>query len=147
MLHRRSPTPRPCTPRVSKRPRPSETTLAAARDAEQRARAPNDAADRAFGALEAEARTLAALLDMEKAGQFPPIIDSLRVVPGYENALAAALGDDLDASLDTGAPAFWGASGPGGLDPSLPEGAEPLAAFVEGPANLTRRLRQIGVVR
>ena len=113
MLHRRSPTPRPCTPRVEQEAQAAETTLAAAREAERRARVPYDAADRGFGALEAEARTLAALLDMEKAGQFPPLINSLRGVPGYENALAAALGDDLDASLDTGAPAFWGVEWPG----------------------------------
>ena len=31
-------------------------------------------------------------------------------------------------------------------DPALPAGVEPLAAHVEGPAELTRRLRQVGVV-
>ena len=77
--------------------------------------------------------------------RFPPLIDSLEVAPGYENALAAALGDDLDASLDREAPVHWGASDPDDADPALPEGVQPLSDFVRGPENLSRRLRQIGV--
>ena len=53
---------------------------------------------------------LAELLDAAEAERFPPLIDSLDVAPGYEKALAAALGDDLDASLDGGAPVHWGAA-------------------------------------
>lgn len=124
----------------------AEAKFAEAREAERRARIPYDTAERTFGALEAEARTLAGLLDVGKAAQFPPVIDSLQVTPGYENALAAALGDDLDASLDTNAPAFWGPSDPGYGDQMLPAGAEPLVDFVQGPENLNRRLRQVGVV-
>jgi chromosome segregation protein len=125
----------------------AEAALATARETERRARDPHDAAERAFGALDAEARTLSELLDAEGTAQFPPLIDSLKATPGFEKALAAALGDDLDAPLDApDAPAFWGPSAPGEADLPLPAGAEPLVGLVEGPANLTRRLRQVGVV-
>ena len=124
----------------------AEATFASAREGERRAREPYDVAERSFGSLEAEARTLSALLDLEKTAQFPPLIDSLRVTPGYEKALAAALGDDLDAALDENAPAYWGPAEPASSDQPLPSGAEPLAGFVDGPASLTRRLRQVGVV-
>ncbi len=123
----------------------AEATLITARETERRARGPYDAAERAFGALEAEARTLARVLDLEKTNAFPPLSHELAIAAGYEKALAAALGDDLDASLDSTAPAYWGPSEPGAGDPALPEGVEPLADFVTGPANLARRLRQIGV--
>lgn len=124
----------------------AEAGLAQAREAEQRTRGPYETAERALGALDAEARTLAELLDLEKSSQFPPLADSFQVTPGYEDALAAALGDDLDASLDSNAPAYWGPSDPKESDPALPAGAEVLTSFVEGPPNLLRRLRQIGVV-
>ncbi len=124
----------------------AEATYATAREGERRARGPYDAAERAFGALEAEARMLAELLDAAEAERFPPLIDSLVVSPGYEQALAAALGDDLDASLDGGAPVHWGAAPSSDGDPALPDGVVALADFVRGPESLTRRLRQIGVV-
>jgi chromosome segregation protein len=126
--------------------RAAEAALAHARETERRARGPYDAAERNFGSLQAEARTLAGLLDLEETRRFAPLIDSLVVVPGYEKALAAALGDDLDASLDPQASAFWGPCGPGTFDSPLPEGAEPLSNFVDGPESLARRLKQVGVI-
>src|SRR5262249_22304499 len=65
---------------------------------------------------------------------------------GYEQALGAALGDDLDAASDERAPSHWRLTVPLGEDPQLPEGAIPLSKFVKGPEVLARRLRQIGVV-
>jgi chromosome segregation protein len=120
--------------------------LADAREAERRARAPHEAAERNLAELQAEARTLAELLDLERTKGYRPVIDALEVEAGFEKALVAALGDDLDASLDVEAPAFWGPCGPDDKDPALPDGAEALVKFVKGPENLTRRLRQIGVV-
>jgi chromosome segregation protein len=124
----------------------AEAALANARETEARARAPYEHAERNLGALQAEARTLAELLDLENTKGFSPVIDALRVAPGYEKALVAALGDDLGASLDPGAPASWGPCGPGDGDAPLPAGAEPLSEQVAGPEELQRRLRQIGVV-
>ena len=44
----------------------AEAALATARETERRARGPYEAAERNLGALQAEARTLAELLDLEK---------------------------------------------------------------------------------
>jgi chromosome segregation protein len=74
------------------------------------------------------------------------VLDSLDVAPGFEAALAAALGEDLETALDPDAPAHWGACGDGADDPVLPAGSEPLSHFVSGPDCLRRRLRQVGVV-
>ncbi len=123
----------------------AHATFAAARETERRARSPLEAAERRYSALQAEARTLADLLDLERTKRFPPLIDSLEVTLGYERALAAALGDDLDASLDGEAPVVWDTPGPGDADRPLPPGVEPLDRYVKGPAKLLRRLCQIGV--
>src|SRR5207248_313727 len=68
------------------------------------------------------------------------------VAKGYEKALGAALGDDLDAPVDPSAPMRWTNAGVADGDPALPEGVEALAAHVRAPAELARRLAQIGVV-
>ena len=63
-----------------------------------------------------------------------------------EAALGAALGDDLEASIDGSAPAFWGKLDGVADELPLPEGANPLSAMVTAPVELSRRLAQIGVV-
>ncbi|MDQ3558272.1 MAG: chromosome segregation protein SMC, partial [Pseudomonadota bacterium] len=124
----------------------AEIALEAARETERSARAPFEAAERSHGALQAEARTLTHLLDIDKSKRSSPLIDSLDVAPGYEKALVAALGDDLDISVDPEAAAHWGTCGSGDGDADLPNGAAPLSEFVRGPEAFARRLRQIGVV-
>ena len=73
------------------------------------------------------------------------MLDAIVAARGYETALGAALGDDLDASTVEGAPARWAGAGAEG-DPKLPDGVESLAAHIEAPRELARRLAQIGVV-
>ena len=68
------------------------------------------------------------------------------LLEGFEKALGAALGDDLDAPVDPSAPMRWTLASSDGSDPALPAGVEPLAAHVQAPPELARRLRQIGVV-
>ena len=65
---------------------------------------------------------------------------------GWEAALAAALGDDLDASLVAEAPLRW--TELPALDDGnvLPAGAETLAKYVTAPRALSRRLSRVGVV-
>ena len=75
--------------------------------AEAAARAPLDAAEQETRRLTAEARALANLLRPGDSDLWPPLIDSLKVQPGYEAALAAALGDELNAPLDEAAPHHW----------------------------------------
>ncbi len=96
--------------------------------------------------LETEAKTLAKMMAPETRNLWPPVIDHVSVGKGYEKALGAALGDDLDAPLDPTSPMHWSQINPAAGDPPLPEGAESLAAHVQAPAQLARRLAQIGVV-
>ena len=77
---------------------------------------------------------------------WPPVMDALTVSEGYEKALGAALGDDLDAPVDQTAPMRWAGAGPDPSDPALPEGVTALSQYVKAPAELARRLAQIGVV-
>ncbi len=123
----------------------AEAAHSEARAGLDQSRRPLAEAEKAVQRFEAEARTLAKLLDVGTK-KWPPVIDAIRVARGFEAALGAALGDDLDAPADAAAPVHWGDGVPHADDPTLPEGAEPLAASVQAPAALARRLNQIGVV-
>jgi chromosome segregation protein len=125
----------------------AEATQSGARQALDVARQPLTEAERRVNRLETEAKTLAKVLQVDIKNLWPPVIDLLTVEKGFETALGAALGDDLDAPIEPAAPIHWGGVAPAEDDPALPEGAEPLAAHVsEAPAELARRLAQIGVV-
>jgi chromosome segregation protein len=115
-----------------------------ARTIEVEARAAASEAKLASQELETELATLIKLL--APAHDWMPIGDEIKVTSGYEQALGAALGDDLDAANDERAPSHWRLTAPLGEDPQLPESTIPLSKFVKGPDVLTRRLRQIGVV-
>jgi chromosome segregation protein len=128
--------------------RRAEDERAAAEAAEAAARAPRARAAQALAELTAERDGLSRVLAAQRPGDFPPLIETVDVAPGYEAALAAALGDDLSAALDAQAPARWSALGetPLGDPTALPAGVEPLAAYVKAPPALARRLAAIGVV-
>jgi len=96
--------------------------------------------------LKTERETLAKLLVPQHGADFPPILDRLRVAPGYEAALGAALGDDLEAPAEETAPVHWHHVGIGRQDSALPYAVEPLSAHVIAPPELDRRLKQTGVV-
>ncbi|MGB7090624.1 MAG: AAA family ATPase, partial [Methylovirgula sp.] len=123
----------------------AESVHAEARQAEAAARARYQEAERIARGLETETQTLAKLLKSETGGIWPTMIEEVGAAKGYEAALGAALGDDLDASSDVAAPAHWTPTSASD-DPVLPEGAAPLAAHVQAPPVLARRLAQIGVV-
>ena len=97
--------------------------------------------------LKAQEEALEALLTVGDPDLWPPMIDALSVEPGYELALAAALGDDLNAPTDEAAPIHWRSLMAFSSPPALPTGAEPLSSLVHAPRELTRRLSQIGVVQ
>jgi chromosome segregation protein len=124
----------------------SEAAHVAARQKLEASRAPLAEADKRVQRLETEARTIAKLVNGETKNLWPPIIDGVSVAKGYEKALGAALGDDLDAPVDPSAPMRWTNAGVTEGDPALPDGVEPLAAHVDAPIELARRLAQIGVV-
>jgi chromosome segregation protein len=73
-------------------------------------------------------------------------IASLVAEPGYERALAAALGDDADAAVGGDSPRRWQGSPLSPSDPALPAGTACLADHVRAPDQLQRRLRQVAVV-
>jgi len=117
---------------------------ARSREAEERNRAPLATAEREAQRLETEARTLRKLLEPSET-KYPPILDQVIAEKGYETALGAALGEDLDASTDMAAPTHWALIEPDG-DAPLPADVVPLSAFVQAPSALRRRLEQIGIV-
>lgn len=125
--------------------RASEAAHVAARQTLETARTPLSEAEKKVQRLETEARTISKLLDGETKNMWPPVIDGVKVGKGYEKALGAALGDDLDAPVDASAPMHWSVV-PADGDPALPQGAEPLSKHVDAPGELKRRLAQIGVV-
>jgi chromosome segregation protein len=124
----------------------AEAAHRAAREKESAARGPLAEAERKAQRLETEARTLVKLLESHGNELWPPVVEQIRVERGWEAALGAALGDDLDASLATSAPTHWRETGAHAADPALPAGIEPLSARVEAPPALARRLAQIGLV-
>ncbi|HYI47203.1 MAG TPA: AAA family ATPase [Allosphingosinicella sp.] len=123
--------------------------IAAAEARRQRAAAERDRAESegasaraALAALQSEARAL--LKAVETSGG-DRAINHISAAPGYERALAAALGEDLDAALDGEGPRRWTGAAPLPGDPDLPAGTSALAGHVEAPAALLRRLKQIAV--
>ena len=116
-------------------------TASAARDAAQANLA---AAQAALAALDSEIRALEKAVAQGSSGN--RVLDAIKAQPGFEQALAAALGDDLDAALGAEGARGWAGSDilPG--DPKLPAGAQRLADRVTAPAALARRLSQVGVV-
>lgn len=123
----------------------AEEAAIEAREAEGLSRQPLAEAEKRAGRLETEARTLEKLLESGGGDLWAPIVESVSVEKGYETALGSALGDDLDASIETSAPAHWALTSGAG-DPSLPPGVRTLAEMVQAPSALARRLAQIGVV-
>jgi chromosome segregation protein len=131
----------------------AETAARATEIAHTRARTEIDAAreplalaERGVQRLETEAKTIGKLVAVENKNLWPPVTDALLVDKGYEKALGAALGDDLDAPVDASAPMRWAGATVDPSDPKLPDGVIALKQYVKAPPQLARRLAQIGVV-
>jgi chromosome segregation protein len=122
----------------------AEAAHSAARQALDVVRQPFNDAERRAHRLEAEAKTLAKLLHVETKNLWPPVMDQLTVEKGYETALGAALGDDLEAPIDAKAPMHWAGAEPNGDFP-LPDGVTPLSKYVAAPPEMARRMAQIGM--
>jgi chromosome segregation protein len=130
----------------------AEAAAVAAEAAHNAARTEFEAARSALGEsekrvqqLETESKTLSKMLALETKSLWPPVMDNISVEKGYEKALGAALGDDLDAPTDPSSPMHWSNIGAQSADPGLPEGVEPLVRYVTAPPQLARGLTQIGV--
>ena len=96
--------------------------------------------------IAAEIDALTQLLHDGSSGVSDPILEELTVQPGYEKALGAALGEDLNAGSQEEAVAHWHDL-PLRTDlPPLPKGIPPLLEVVTAPERLHTRLSQIGLV-
>ena len=124
----------------------AERRVEAARQAQAEAGEPLAAAQTELNRIETEARTLNGILNQSGHDLFPGIVEKVRVEPGFETALGAALGEDLDIPVDPSAPAHWSRIEALADDAALPEGARPLVEVVGAPSELARRLAQIGIV-
>jgi len=117
-----------------------------AEEKETTLRGPLRSAEQSLTEIDAEREALRRVLTANDSADWRPLIELVNVEPGYENALAAALGDDLGAATDEDAPTHWSHLGDTPIDIVLPEGVRALSDFVRAPAQLTRRLAAIGVV-
>ncbi len=124
----------------------AETGLQGARTRQAELHQAYDEARRTSEALTTEVRTLTKLLHVSDDELWPPLIDALKVQTGFETALGAALGDDIDAPADEAAPVHW-RSLPDMHDvPPLPAGLKKLSDVVKAPVALSRRLQMVAVV-
>jgi len=124
----------------------AEKSLEEAREQERAGREAAENSKLRAQELETETQTLTKLLKPADDAKWVPIVGKVKVQPGYELALGAALGDDLDASDNREAPAHWDANTSADGDAPLPDGVEPLSKHVNAPKALERRLAQIGLV-
>ena len=123
----------------------AEAATREATQAQQTAANERQTQELALRSLEAEQAALAGLVRSDDT-EFAPVVDSITVAAGYELALTAALGDDIEAAVDPAAAIYWSEVTNGPDDPSLPAGAVPISDHVTAPDVLARRLKQIGVV-
>ena len=113
------------------------------------ATAARDAAQSGLAALKAELAGLQSEHDalnreLSKAESTNKAIDRVKPAAGYERALAAALGDDLLASIGEDGDRFW-AGGSSIKSGNAPTGTELLLDRVQAPTELHNRLSQIFV--
>jgi chromosome segregation protein len=127
----------------------AETLRAEAARAEGEARLAMRAAGDELSSAEAAAKGLREITKAPAGEAFPPILNHIQVEAGFEAALAAALGDDLAAALETNAPTHWTGGGGAAISqtpPSWPAGVSALSDRVQAPIALAARLAFIGLV-
>jgi chromosome segregation protein len=122
----------------------AETARSAAVTVESEARDRARQAEDALRPLRTEADGLTRLSETARKADYPPALDQVASERGYEAALAAALGEELDAALDARAAAHW--AGADAALPRWPKGATPLANLVTAPPALAARLALVALV-
>lgn len=111
-------------------------------EADQAAREALSETKSALGALTSERAALQKVIQRNNGGG-APALSALRVTKGYEQALAAVLGEDLDAEIGGDGALRW--MGAANVAQALPAGVTPLSNYVTAPNELAARLSQIGV--
>jgi chromosome segregation protein len=122
----------------------AEADLVTRREAATQSREALSLSQQTVNRIDTEISTLDAFLATDPQGQHEPVLDRVKVKAGYEAALGAAFGDELDAPVDESAAAHWRRI-EGGTE-ALPAAVEPLARYVDAPPELTRSLQQTGLV-
>lgn len=122
-----------------------ETRRESAEAAREAAHALTAGRQAALSALIAEKQSLERMLTAA-AGTSNPLIDRVAVAPGFETAFAAALGDDSAADVGGVRGRRWTGAAQDTGDPALPAGVRPLGEVIDAPAEIARRIAQIGIV-
>ncbi len=121
----------------------AEAARQSAADARAGAEAALSSARAALAALDSEAAALKRAVESGSGRE--RALDQVKAASGFERALAAALGDDLEAPVGVQGTRRWAGAVPLGNDPALPAGCVSLAQHVNAPAELARRLAQVAV--
>jgi chromosome segregation protein len=114
--------------------------------AEARSRTAARAAEDALAEAAVELRALNRLTAQTQPSRGAILLDHISAESGFELALAAALGDDVGASLDPSASTFWSESHGEVEPPTWPAGVRPLGEIVSAPERLAARLAMTGLV-
>jgi len=128
----------------------SESSATKISDLESKRSSASEARDNAESSLASLKAELAGLTsehtalerELSKAESDHKAIDRVQAAPGFERALAAALGDDLLAAIGEDGDRFWGGGEANGSG-EAPAGTETLLNHVEAPPELHSRLSQI----
>ncbi len=116
-------------------------------DKERTAREHLNIAKQAMSEASANKNALRSIVDAGRSdddNNWVSALENITVKKGYEAALAAAFGDDLDAGFGDDIPLRWG--GANAPKTQLPVGIKSLAEYVKAPKELAARLSQIGLV-
>ena len=97
--------------------------------------------------IDAEINALNNLIMSNHSNAKTPVAETLKVKSGFELAIGAALGDDLDAPLSNNGSFGWKILAELDAPPSLPKGVIPLSDVVTGSDVLKRRLSQTGLLK
>ena len=124
----------------------AEAARATASEALVQARRQGAEAGAARARIAAEVAALTEVLEARGTASAQPILDQVRVPPGLEAALGAALGEALESPADAAAARHWRNLPPLMVAQPLPDGAVPLSRLVEAPAALARALSQVGLL-
>ena len=123
----------------------AEQTYQEAETIQASARAIDQEAQARVTKIKAESDAIAALLQQQET-KTTPVLDLITVTPGFEHALAVALGEALTAALDTNAAMHWRETPLTATPPSWPEGVAALDQYIQAPPALARSLAYIGIV-
>ena len=123
----------------------AQTALETAQRAHADVKSPADALDAQIRTLDAEIKGLERLLRRADGPARTPVMAQIKAEDALSRALAAALGDDLDAPVEDDAPEHWTLHG-ATATAALPDDARNLWDMVDAPKALAPRLTQCGLV-